>query len=571
MKLLRISKCLFISMILIFSPILANAQDQTVGLFVNDQTSFNGYTLFAPMLFNKTYLIDNDGLLINSWESASPPALSAYLLENGHLLRTLNPGGNATFGAGGAGGRVEEYDWDGNLVWEFKYSSTQYRQHHDIEPMPNGNILLLAWEFKTGEEAIAAGRNPDLLDENSLWPEHIIEVVRNPANLDTIVWEWHVWDHLIQDFDSTRANYGVVADHPERIDLNYNDGFHGADWLHGNAVDYNEALDQIIICVRRFSEFWIIDHSTTTEDAAGHSGGKRGKGGDILYRWGNPEAYRAGTAADRQLFKMHDAQWIGTGLPGAGNVLVFNNGQDRPGGDASSVDEITPPLDSTGTYIVTPGSAFGPEEPTWTYMAEIPGAFYSQIISGAQRLPNGNTLICDGVPGTFFEVTRDGTIVWEYVNPVTNTGPLHQGEEVPTFRGGTRYNNMTFRADRYAPDYPAFAGKDLTPGAPIELPPVTAVAENGPVLPVEFQLHQNRPNPFNPTTTIRFDLPRPAVTSLAVYNVLGQMVAQLADHQFYQAGEHAIKFDATNLSSGVYVYELQAGDFTAIRKMMLIR
>src|SRR5678815_4211721 len=143
-------------------------------------------------------------------------------------------------------------------------------------------------------------------------------------------------------------------------------------------------------------EMYVIDHSTTTAEAAGHTGGNSGRGGDLLYRWGNPVAYGAGTEADQQLFGQHDAQWIPAGSPGAGNILIFNNGLDRPAGQFSTIEEITPPVDAQGNYALTPGSAYGPALPSWNYTAAIPTSFSSDHISGTQRLPNGNTLICDG-------------------------------------------------------------------------------------------------------------------------------------------------------------------------------
>src|SRR5207237_3318095 len=117
-------------------------------------------------------------------------------------------------------------------------------------------------------------------------------------------------------------------------------GAPGGNWTHINAVAYHPEFDQIMVSVHGFSEFWILDHGTTTAEAAGHKGGKYGKGGDLLYRWGNPQAYRAGKAADQQLFGQHNAHWIPKGLGGAGHVLVFNNGLGRKDGSYSSVDEI---------------------------------------------------------------------------------------------------------------------------------------------------------------------------------------------------------------------------------------
>jgi hypothetical protein len=182
-------------------------------------------------------------------------------------------------------------------------------------------------------------------------------------------------------------------------------------------VAYNPQFDQLMISVHEFSEIWIIDHSTTTAEAAGHSGGRSGKGGDLLYRWGNPAAYRAGGAADQRLFAQHHAQWIAKGLPGEGHLLLFNNGNGRPEGVYSTVDEIVPPADAEGHYHREPGKKFGPEAAAWSFAAPNKTEFYSNFISGTQRLPNGNTLICSGASGILFEVTPEKEVVWHYANP----------------------------------------------------------------------------------------------------------------------------------------------------------
>lgn len=399
---------------------------------------FDGYTLFAPMQSNITYLINNSEEVVHTWESAYRPGLSAYLLENGSLLRTASVETSPNFTAGfAAGGCVQEIDWNGTIVWEFEYSNGQHLLHHDIEVLPNGNVLMIAWEYKTAEEAIAAGRNPNSLSQGKLWPDHIIEVEPTGATGGNIVWEWHVWDHLIQDYDSTKENYGIVANHPELVDINFAGGRISADLNHINSIDYNEQFDQILLSVNTYSEIWVIDHSTTTEEAAGHTGGNSGKGGDILYRWGNPQAYRAGDAGDQKFFKQHDAQWIKLDFPGSGNILIFNNGRNRPDGQYSSVDEIVPPVDDKGSYSLISGSAYGPEEQIWIYKAENPTDFYSSGISGHQRLPNGNTLICNGQSGTFFEVTSEKDIVWEYLNLFPEAG-----------------RNNVFKIRRYGRDFP---------------------------------------------------------------------------------------------------------------------
>jgi hypothetical protein len=370
-----------------------------------------GQILYSPMWSTTTYLRYPDGSLNHSWSSSYLPGVAVWWPGDGTILRTIRIGTGP--GSGGAGGGVQKVEWDGTIVWDFRYNSNGVLSHHDVKTLPNGNVLLIAWETKTRTEAIAAGRNPAYVSYDGFMPDHIIEVQPTGPTSGDIVWEWHVWDHLIQDYDSSKENYGVVGDHPELVDINYNTAIF-YDWMHTNSIDYNEKFDQILISVHNFNEIWIIDHSTTTEEAAGHTGGNSGKGGDILYRWGNPETYNAGTTSDRKFFNQHDATWINEGYPGEGNILVFNNGVNRPGSRYSTVDEIIPPVNDTGVYSLDPGSAYGPEVQTWIYTANPPTSLYSQTVGGAKRLPSGNTLITNGDAGEIFEVTPEGTTVWEY-------------------------------------------------------------------------------------------------------------------------------------------------------------
>jgi hypothetical protein len=449
-----------------------------LGLQLNDPRAFQGYTLIAPLNGTKTYLIDMQGRVVRAWESQYTAGQEAYFLENGHLLRAATLDNHERlFGGAGQGGRVQEFDWDGSLVWDFKFHDDKRVAHHDICPLLNGNVLLIVWEIKTAAEAIAAGRKPETVRGPWL-ADSIVEVKPTGKTTGDVMWEWHAWDHLIQDADSSKSNYGDVGKHAELIDVNFSVdemGFPGGplggppgprrrenarkdarkedepkkkrdmdrlksigyvgnpmargnrgilpDWTHVNSVAYNADFDQIMISVRSFGEFWIIDHGTTTAEAASHTGGRRGKGGDLLYRWGNPIAYRAGTKADQRLFAQHDAQWISKGYPGAGHVLVFNNGGGRQAGNYSSVDEIVLPVDAQGDYNRTPGEPFGRREPVWSYTAPKKEELFSFIMSGANRLANGNTLICESVGGTIFEVTPEGETVWKYANPAGGSFP----------------------------------------------------------------------------------------------------------------------------------------------------
>ncbi len=408
------------------------APPATNGLVSRTGYSYPGYTLFAPIQQTTTYLIDQNGNVAHTWESSYSVNLSAYLMDDGSILRAASDAGT---------GLVERIDIDNNVVWSWTPSvDSNLKLHHDIEPLPNGNVLMIAYDVITAAEAISAGRDPSLLSTDELWSESIIEVEPNGANGGTIVWRWNAWDHLVQDYLNVKSTNGKSTNgapgaHPELIDLNYVLNT-DEDWLHFNGIDYNAELDQIVVSSRSLSEIWIIDHSSSTAEAGSHSGGNGGRGGDLLYRWGNPQVYDAGDANDQTFFGQHNPQWIDSSYPGGGNILVFNNGQGRTGGDYSSVDEIVPPLNGYN-YTLTPGSAWGPSSATWTYVAPNPTDFYADHISGTQRLPDGNTLICHGTAGEIFEVTPSGDIVWDYINPYIASTP--QGDSNQLFRA-TRYD-----------------------------------------------------------------------------------------------------------------------------------
>ena len=424
-----------------------------------------------------SYLIDQHGREIHSWESPGGhrPGLASYLLEDGDLLRSANIAQQAVgdFSGGGTAGKIERIGWDGTAEWSWEYSSMDYITHHDIEPMPNGNILAIAWEDKSEAEALQAGRNPAIASDApggnaNVWPDHIIEIEPLANNQASIVWEWHAWDHLIQDYDASKDNYGVVSEHPELLDINFV-GATGnqagrADWMHCNGIDYNAALDQIALSCKNTNEFYIIDHSTTTAEAAGHTGGNSGKGGDFLYRWGNPQAYDGGLSSDQQLFGQHDVQWIEDGREGSGDFLVFNNGNGRSP-SYSSVDVIQVAY-VEGNYPLQSNGTWGPNAPSWSW--GLGQDIYAQSISGAERLPNGNTLVTFGTQGTLIEVDLEGEIVWKYISPVTNQGILSQGDEIPAGNNAGSTANVIFKVRRYAVDLPVFTEKGVTPGDYLE-------------------------------------------------------------------------------------------------------
>lgn len=447
---------------------------------------------------------------------------------------------------GGVGGVVQLFDWDGALLWEYIYSTPLVSQHHDVCPLPNGNILMLAVSTISTSEAISLGRNPALITENKIYNEQILELEPVGTNQANIVWEWNVKDHLIQDFDATKSNFGPIVEHPELLDFNFNIGNSGfANWLHINSVQYNSNLDQIILSSRLLSEIYIIDHSTTTEEAATNSGGMYGKGGDFLYRWGNPEVYDKSDVSDQTLFNQHYPHWIEDGLTDAGKIMIFNNGNTR---GFSSVDIISPPSSSPGVYNYDIATGYGPNEAEWSYANLDPTYFNSVILSGAERLPNGNTLICDGNSGFFVEIDANESVVWEYVNPDTNSGIVSQGT-VPT-------QNNVFRAQKFSPDYPAFLGRDLTPGDPIEINPDLSACES---LGLDEFAEINLKVYPNPATTVIYVSSKDDIEFIEIYNSLGALVTSNVNSK---------SIDIRNLSKGIYLMKLSSGNSVLTKKII---
>lgn len=438
---------------------------RTVGLLEHERQSEDGYVLFGPLSAKTTYLLDKCGRQIRSWSSNYTAGACAYLMEDGSLLRAGNSG-NPVFSFSALGGVIERYDWNGVLTWSYNLSDSFQCQHHDIAIMPNGHLLVIAWDYKTRTEAIAMGRESSRL-ANALWSEKIVELEPTGFNSANIVWEWKVWDHLIQNISTSKPNYDSVRNHPERININFTGStFSSPDWIHLNGIAYNADLDQIVVSSYYLDEIWIIDHSTTTAEAAGKTGGPRGKGGDLLYRWGNPQSYNLGTPADQTIFGAHSPYWIEKGNRDAGGILFFNNGVGRNDSNYSTVEILYPPLNAQGTYSWSYRTIFGPSSAQLVYKAPNPTDFYSPNISNAQRLPGGNTIICEGAKGNLFEVDSNGSILWNYVNPdASMAGPVSQGDNPP--------NGGVFKCIQYAPGFAGFQGKVMTPGAPIELNPGT--------------------------------------------------------------------------------------------------
>lgn len=461
---------------------------------------FDGYTLVTPLGARDVILFDVRGEAVHTWPTELAPGGPVYLLDDGSVLRPGRIETNERFRGGGIGGRLERIGWDGDVLWQFDLVSDAWTQHHDLAVLPSGNVLAVVWRANTSEAALAAGRDPEVVRDAGLWSCSVLEIAPQPPTGGDIVWQWNSWDHLIQDRDELLPNYGSVPEHPERIDINADHrdrppmtvaererlaelerkmralGYAGGDdddddadesskrrrergtrpdWLHTNSVAHHAELDLLVLSSPHMNELWVIDHSTTTAEATGSSGGRWKHGGDLLWRWGNPRNYGRGSDADRRLFYQHDPTWI-DGPHGELRLLVYNNGGERPTGEYSTVDELVLPFSREAGFTRAADAAFGPEEPVWSFGG--PGVFYSPFISGAQRLPNGNTLICVGVAGRLLEVSSSGEILWDYVNE-------HTGRRLPKSPvSPSTPPGALFRATRIAKDHPALAGRTLEPG-----------------------------------------------------------------------------------------------------------
>lgn len=519
----------------------------TVGTLNLSSNANQDYVLFSPNGAETTHIIDKCGRQIHQWETDGRPGLMAYFTDNGDLVRTRRHQ-TGEFLGGGIGGIIERFDWEGNMLWTDTLASPSHHQHHDIAVMPNGNILAILWEKWFAEDAIARGQLTELASEE-VWVTRVFELAPLPGTGSEIVWSWSPWEHLIQNTDPALPNYGEPSEHPERFDINFEAiaeswgggfGQEGAyDWMHVNSIHYHPERDEIVLSSRHWNEIWVIDHSTTTEEAAGSSGGQHGKGGDLLWRWGNPAAYGQGDENDQTFFGQHDAQFIDDdeGL----YISVYNNGIGRPDGSYSTVHHIAVPLDANGGYPGTSESAFEPNAAAWTYPTNPDSSFYSPNISGYSLLPDGHHLICQGADGRFFELDGTGDLVWEYINPITNTGTLAQGSNP--------VQNGVFRATAIPATHPGLTGRDLTPGAPLELNPSPLDCSVDVGGAMASPTAEAWPNPARTALTIGHLQPDQP-THIEIFDATGHM-------KWNGIATHEITVDIRFWPSGLYVAILQ--------------
>ena len=494
---------LFSLLIIGFVSFQLSAQ-QTIGNLMNNPGTYEGYTLFTARHYHTSYLINNEGRKINEWAQVDGFRVeNCRLLDNGQLIRAVNLGIPAFSMHAGAHGRIELVNWDGSISWSMEYNDDTHILHHEVIPIKqiDGSYHFLAssWVKTSASDAIENGRNPSAVGglRNYILTERLLEIEPVGSNGYNIVWEWNIMDHLVQEDYPSEGNYIAdgVGSNPQLMDFNYYKVPGNPDWLHVNGLDYNATLDQIIVTIPGFDEFIILDHSTTIAEAAGHTGGNSGKGGDILYRWGNHNTYDAGTT--KFFDAVHGAYWIPQGYPDAGKIMAINNGRS---GTESEIVLVAPNVDALGNYEVPEiGLAFEPLNSDWIYSDG--SNFHTRNMGNGQRLANGNTLINEAVKGRFFEIDTNEEIVWEYICPTIESGPMEYDinlSDIPTSNAGGDLENEVFKIIKYSTDYSGLIGQDLTPGDFVEL--------NNSLTTVEFDVEKDffslYPNPTQDFLTI---------------------------------------------------------------------
>jgi hypothetical protein len=566
----------------------------------DNANAYNGYTLFGTG--GTTYLIDMEGHLIHTWKIGTNPRFT----DNGTLLDAVggNPSNQNSW---------KELDWNGNTVWQYTESRTGYYPHHDFAKIYNPKLgdstfIYIANKDLTSQQCLDAG-----CDVANNYTGAQMDVIVEVDMQGNVIWQWSFFDHVVQDlYPAKTATYGVIKDNPGKIDLNMRGNPVKSDWMHCNSLDYNQNLDLIVINSVH-GEFYVIDHGNTFTkgDATGSIALAASAAGDFLYRFGDPAKYDQGdppsvldnwekaTSGHKQMGGAHDIQWIKSGLPGAGNFLIFNNAQNlfelTP---QSYILEINPFLNSSGTntgkFVNPPSAGYNvvnspdknlmkekknvSKQIVWRFSSKNNTSFFSTIGSSAQRMPNGNTFICAMNDGHFFEVDpADTLVVWEYVNPITRDGIKKvKVDNYPTY-------NAAFRAYRYTSDHPALKNQDLTAGKTItgadpdyfKPADLNSIIEIGHSSNTSSNLGRNYPNPFNANTTIPFELNASKRVMLKIYNTSGTEITVITN-KVYPQGKYELSWDGLDESGnqvapGIYYYVLVVDNQPESRKMIYVK
>ena len=371
--------------------------------------AFNGYTVLSPLQTQAVLVIDMNGTVVKRWDDFNNSA--------GGPARVL-PGGFVMSASGARAPHQEslelvQRDFDGNVLWRFSHAEEiktregtsiwSARQHHDWQrdDFPAGYYSPQSTPAATPGNTLIlthTDRTQSNVADVPLEDDRLIEVTAKGE----VVWEWVASDHI--------DAFGFAADARKAIKAAraFNKGRGSYDWLHVNSATYvgpNKWFDQ---GDKRFAPNNVIISSREASFLAIVA-----RDGGTVWRLGPDFSESKELRAIRQIIGQHHAHLIPKGLPGEGNLLVFDNGGTSGYGFANP----TAP-DGVGAFTRATSRVLEINPVTlelvWSYTN---ARFYSSNISSAQRLPNGNTLITAGAGGRLFEVTKDGAIVWEYIYP----------------------------------------------------------------------------------------------------------------------------------------------------------
>lgn len=335
-----------------------------LGLTINQEgKAFKGYTLFHSQAEKAIFMLDMKGEIAHRWDDfGGRTPMHFEVLNHGSLLV-------GAFDEDAGENYVIELDWDGNQTWEYKIEE-EWLNQHDFQRMLNGNTLML----------LATTRIIPAISEKPIKFDKFIEVTPEGER----VWEWNTCEHF--------GEFGFSDEAKEMI------ANKGGDWPHSNSYrtlpankhssDPRFKQGNVLISQRETNILFIIDKET----------------GEIVWQIGPDDNLTIG---------QHCARMIPQGIPGAGNIIVLDNGGFAGYPFKTRLYSRVVEIDPTTKEIV------------WSYGAKDSNldliAFFSAFMGGQQRLANGNTLICEAATGRIFEVTAEGEIVWEYLNPYYTT------------------------------------------------------------------------------------------------------------------------------------------------------
>jgi hypothetical protein len=371
--------------------------------------AWNGFTVLSPLGTPAVIVLDMNGRVVKHWDG--------FDLVSGGPARVL-PGGVVVAPQGNAMPRLESLalvaeDFAGKELWRFDHGEPierggkrewSGRQHHDwqLSNFPSGyyspqftpalkgaSVLLLTHTSHT-DPVIA----DVMIDDDEL-----IEL--DPQG--KVAWEWRAGDHI--------GEFGLTA--PMRSAIRRLARRDGYDWFHINSAAWLGPNKWFAAGDKRFDPRNVIISSRQASVIAIVA-----RDGQVVWRLGPDSTVSPEARALGQVIGQHNVTMIPEGLPGAGNLLLFDNGGAAGYGDPSP---ISPGGDTIYQRATSRVLEIDPVTLAlvWSYAAP---NFYSFNISGAQRLPNGNTLITEGTTGRVFEVTPDKAIVWEYLAP-PSAGP----------------------------------------------------------------------------------------------------------------------------------------------------